>query len=177
MADWIKRLIWAPIGGVYFFVVATGVSMFFRYYPLGIWWSHAAVGMALAAVSLILVQRYWSLVRPQLLGVFLCGVLAFFIGFAAKIMLTRPAPEQMPTDSTHQILFALTHMPIEQFAPLFGGDAERVAARLREVGFPVESTRLSLSVVARASGRSEREALAALTDLLWTRDNAAGKPQ
>jgi hypothetical protein len=83
----------------------------------------------------------------------------------------------MPTDSTHQILFALTHMPIEQFAPLFGGDAERVAARLREVGFPVESTRLSLSVVVRASGRSEREALAALTDLLWTRDSAAGKPQ
>lgn len=176
MKGWLERHLWAPIGGLYLFVALSGVTMLFHFYPLGIWGSHGMVGGVLAAVSVILACRYWSLVWPHLGPMAIFSLAAFLIAFGVRVALVRPKPAAPPTNSTQQILFALTRMPLDQFAPIFGGDPDRVAARLREIGFNVASNRQSIREIVRGSGRSEREALAALTDLLWPEEIRQEKP-
>jgi hypothetical protein len=172
--DRLKRLAWTLFGGLYFFVVATGGLICFHLYPYAIWWSHGWAGMGLLAASLAFVGLYWDLVKPRFPAIAGVAALALLAGFGVRLYLFHPTTPP-PTESTQQILSALTHMPLEQFAPVFGGDADRVAARLRETGFVVASNQQSLYEIARASGRKDREALAALTQLLWAVQGEAKK--
>ena len=50
---------------------------------------------------------------------------------------------------------------------MFHCEPDQIVARLRDVGFVVVSSQQSLNEVARANKRNEREALGALTSLLW----------
>jgi hypothetical protein len=172
--DRLKRLAWTLFGGLYLFVVATGGLICFHLYPYAIWWSHGWAGMVLLAASLVFAWRYRRLVKPRLFAIVSVSALALLVGLAIRIYYFRPVTPP-PTESTQQILSALTHMPLEQFAPVFGGDPDKVADRLRDVGFVVDSNRQSLDDIARASGRKDREALAALTELLWAHKGEAQK--
>lgn len=170
----LERHAWTLFGGLYLFVAATGGLISFQLYPYAIWWSHGWAGMGLLAASLVPAWRYRGLVKPRLAAIVAVSALALLAGFGVRLYLFHPTVKT-PTESTQQILYALTHMPLEQFAPVFASDPDRVADRLRETGFIVESNQQSLYAIARASGRKDREALAALTQLLWADQGEAKK--
>jgi hypothetical protein len=164
--NWVSNNVIALVAGLYLFVALSGLSMYLHHYPFAIWWSHQWVGVALAIASALLAWRHWEAVRGVAGRVVLFGALALVLGIGFRLAVPRaPAPE--PKDSTHQILSALTHTPITGIAPVFRSDPEKIVARLAEVGFVVVSSQQSISEVARANGRTEREALGALTELLW----------
>ena len=172
--DRLKRFGWTLFGGLYLFVAATGGLISFHLYPYGIFWLHGWAGLGLLAVSLVFAWRYRGLVKPRLSAIVSVSALALLAGLGVRIYFFHPIMPT-PTESTQQILFAITHMPIDQFAPVFGGDPDRIVDRLRETGFTVESSQESLYAIARTSGRKDREALAALTRLLWADQGAAKK--
>lgn len=166
LKDWIANNAIALAAGLYLFVALSGVSMYFSFYPMGIWWSHQWMGLALAGVSALLARHYWAAARVLLPRVALFGAVAIVLGAGIRLATPRsPRPE--PKNSTHQILGALTHASIVEIAPVFHNDPDAIVARLRDLGFTVASSQQSLNEIARTSGRNEREALGALTELLW----------
>jgi hypothetical protein len=173
--DRLTRLGWTAFGGLFLFVAVSGALIAFHLYPYAIWWSHGWAGLVLLASSFAFACRYWRLVKPRLAAILSVSMLALFAGLFVRIYIFRPPPLPPVTESTQQILAALTHMPLDKFAPVFGGDADRIADRLRETGFTVASNRQSLDEIARATGRKDREALAALTELLWANRGEAKK--
>ena len=164
--NWISNNVIPLVAGLYVFVALSGVSMYFHFYPFAIWWSHQWAGVALAAASAWLAWRRRDKIRGVLGRAVLFGALALALGVGYRLA-RPPAPPHEPRDSTHQILSALTHAPIAGIAPVFHSEPEKIVARLRDVGFVVTSDQQSLAEIARANHRSDREALGALTELLW----------
>ena len=97
----------------------------------------------------------------------IAGFLALIaLALAGGRLLHRARPAAAPQDATGVLIRALTKTPLADLAPIYRSDPESLVFRLRELGFTVSGPRRSLMQIASASGRDEREALGALTELL-----------
>ncbi len=164
MTDWISRNFVAATAALYAIVALTGAAMLARFYDFHVWSIHRQLGYVMVPASLALAWRFRGRFRVDA-----ARIAAFFaliaLALAGGRLLHRERPAA-PHDSTNVLIRAVTLTPLADLAPIYRADPERLASRLRDLGFTVSGPQRSLAQIARASGRGEREALGALTDLL-----------
>lgn len=165
MTDWISRNFAAAAAALYAIVALTGAAMLARFYDFHVWSIHRQLGYLMAPASLALAWRFRGQFRADAarIAAFLALVA---LALAAGRLLHPARPAAAPHDSTNVLIRAVTLTPLAELAPIYRSDPESLASRLRGLGFTVSGPRRSLAQIARASGRDEREALGALTDLL-----------
>lgn len=165
MTDWISRNFAAAAAAIYAIVALTGAAMLARFYDFHVWSVHRQLGYFMAPASLALAWRFRRQIRADAARIAAFLALVAF-AFAAGRLLHPARPAAAPHDSTNVLIRAVTLTPLADLAPIYRSDPESLASRLRGLGFTVSGPRRSLAQIARASGRDEREALGALTDLL-----------
>ncbi|MCI4679628.1 hypothetical protein K9U39_08480 [Rhodoblastus acidophilus] len=165
MTDWISRNFVAAAAALYAFLALTGAAMLARFYSLHVWSIHRLLGFVAVPVTLALAWRYRRALRAEAGRIVLFVALFAAVGLGARL-LRRPQPASPPIDSTNAVIHALATTPLADLAPIYRSDPQSLVARLRELGFSVAGPRQSLSQIARASGRDDREALGALTEFL-----------
>ncbi len=165
MTDWISRNFVAAAAALYAIAAVTGAAMLAHFYDFHVWFIHRQLGYFMVPASLALAWRFRGGFRADAARI--AGFLALIaLALAGGRLLHRARPAAAPRDSTSVLIRALTATPLADLAPIYRSDPESLASRLRELGFTVTGPRRSLMQIARASGRDEREALGALTDLL-----------
>ncbi len=165
MANWISRNFIAAVAALYAIVALTGAAMLARFYDFHVWSIHRQLGFVMIPASLALAWRFRGGFRANgaRIALFLAAIA---LALAGARLVHRSRPAGPPPDSTSALIRAVTTAPLADIAPIYRSDPEKMASRLRELGFTVSGPRQSLARIARASGRNEREALGALTDLL-----------
>ncbi len=165
MANWISRNFVAAAVALYAILALTGAAMLARFYDFHVWSIHRQLGYVMVPASLALLWRYRAGFRAEWARIALSlALIALALAGGRFFHQRRPPPP--PPNSTSALIRALTATPLADLAPIYRSDPEKMASRLRELGFTVSGPRRSPIQIARASGRDEREVMGALTELL-----------
>ncbi|HUO53717.1 MAG TPA: hypothetical protein VMU18_03170 [Rhodoblastus sp.] len=165
MKNWISRNLVAASAALLIGLALTGAAILLRYYGLHVSSIHRHLGQAMLLVAPALAWRLRGALRAEASRIVVLLLLLAMLGAGAQWLLGR-RPRLAPTDSTTRLIQALLATPLVDLAPIYHTEPERLAARLREVGFVVAGPGQSPGEVAEASNRSGREALGALTEFL-----------
>lgn len=165
MANWVSRNFVAAAAALYAIMALTGAAMLARFYDFHVWSIHRQLGYVMVPASLALLWRFRAGFRAEWARIALALVLIAIAIAGARLLHQRRLSAPSP-DSTSAVIRALTATPLADLAPIYRSDPEKMASRLRELGFTVSGPRRSPIQIARASGRDEREVLGALTELL-----------
>jgi hypothetical protein len=163
LRDWSLRYATALTTALFLVMAVSGVALFFRLQTVAFKELHAWLGLVLVTASGLHLWRNW----PAMLGYIRRGALKYPLIAAltassafAYAGLTAPSK----TDPNRQLTAMFARAHLTEIAPLLHVDAEEIARKLRNRGFEVASTGQSLTEIAKASGRNEKEVIKTVGD-------------
>lgn len=150
------------ITGLFVVSLVSGVALFFH---LGSAWFHSMHEWLSIVLILPFVLHIWKnwrsfvnyFKRPAM-AVASVASLAAAVAFVVPVI-TADGSAARSGPPEFAAVRAMQNAPISTVATLYGQDGNGLAERLRERGYTVVSTDMSLNAVAAASGKSPREIL------------------
>jgi hypothetical protein len=163
LRDWNLRYATALTTALFLVMAVSGVALFFRLQTPAFKDMHGWLGLVLVAAAALHLWRNW----PAMLGYIRRGALkwpliAALTASSAFAYAGLTAASKM--DPNRQLTAMFTRAKLTEIAPLLHVDAEEIARKLRNRGFEVVSTSQSLSEIAKASGRPEKEVMKVMGD-------------
>jgi len=150
------------ITGLFIVSLVSGVALFFHFGSAWFHSMHEWLSMVLILPFVLHVWKNWRAFtcyfkRPAM-AVASVASLAAALAFVVPVMTAGTATGRSGPPEFAAVR-AMQNAPISVLAPLYGQDGDGLAERLRERGYTVASTDMSLNAVAKASGKSSREIL------------------
>jgi len=150
------------ITGLFVVSLVSGVALFFH---LGSAWFHSMhewLSMVLILPFVLHIWKNWraflNYFKRPAMAVASVASLAAALAFVVPVLMADGATGRSgPPEFT--AVRAMQNASLSVLAPLYGQDGNGLAEQLRERGYTVESTDMSLNAVAEASGKSPREIL------------------
>lgn len=149
------------ITGLFIISLVSGVAMFFHVGEAQLKEMHEWLGVVLIVPFVLHLWRNWKpfssyFKRPAMKVALAASFVAAAAFVVPTLTATGPSREGPPEFAAVR---AMQNAPISALAPLYGQEGNDLAERLRERGYTVASTEMTLNAVAEASGKSSREIL------------------
>lgn len=149
------------ITGLFLVSLVSGVALFFHFGSAYFHSMHEWLSIVLILPFVLHIWKNWraflNYFKRPAMAVASVASLAAALAFAVPTLTaTGPSREGPPEFAAVR---AMQNAPISALAPLYGQEGNDLAERLRERGYTVVSTDMTLNAVAEASGKSSREIL------------------
>lgn len=149
------------ITGLFIISLVSGVAMFFHVGEAQLKEMHEWLGVVLIVPFVLHLWRNWKpfsnyFKRPAMKVALAASFVAAAAFVVPTLTATGPSRDGPPEFAAVR---AMQNAPISSVAPVFGQDGDGLAEHLRQRGYTVASTDVSLNAVAEASGKSPREIL------------------
>ena len=162
MPSLLSRYATPLITGLFVVSLISGVALFFHVGSSYFHSMHEWLSMVLILPFVLHIWKNWraflNYFKRSAMPIALVASLAGAVVFAWPAI-TASATGESGGRPEFALIRAMQNAPISAVAPVFGQNGDGFAEHLRERGYTVASTDMSLNAVAEASGKSSRDIL------------------